>query len=190
MTVAQASQPIKMPRLEFDVVDLVEAGKSWGCNSGPAALAACWCLSLNAVRRVLVGFEGGTNMTATQMHGALMALRLYVETEHSDGGYEQDIWPKFGICLVQFSGPWLTDDRPNLAAAAKHTHWIATKLDPDSGDRWVFDATAAAWLHVNNWFSEIVPQMVAAEKSRDGTYWLEHSWEIRKDGGNVSRKSI
>jgi hypothetical protein len=176
------------PRLEFSAGDLQYAHDTWKINCGPAALAASAGINLGEVRRAVSGFEGREYMTQLDMHAALARLRLKVTVEHSDGGFEQNIWPTHGLCLIQWSGPWLTDDKPNLGWALKHTHWVASKFDGTV--RWVFDVNAGQWLRMQAWSADILPQLLASDKHRDGTWWLRHSWEVRIDRGNRSRKSV
>lgn len=176
------------PPLEFTSMDLQQANADWGCNCGPAALAAVWRLPLREVRKVVGRFDSTGYMNALDMQAALMRLRLRVAVELADGGTEQDIYPTHGLCLVQWGGPWITGDKPNLKWALTHTHWIATKWDDVDGQRWIFDVNATGWLTMEAWTADILPLLLAADKHRDGTHWLRHSWEIRRDPGNRSRR--
>jgi hypothetical protein len=174
----------------FSSLDLQQANHEWGCNCGPASLAACWKLPLNHVRRFLGDFEKRRYMNGLDMQAALARLRLRVKTELADGGTEQDLWPSHGLCLVQFSGPWVTSEKASTKWALTQTHWLATKWDEIAGERWVFDVNAMGWLKLSRWSTEILPLLLAADKYRDGAWWLRHSWEIRADGGNRSRREM
>lgn len=190
MSTDQIIQPASVPPLSFNSIDLLQAHDAWGCNCGPAALAAVWKLPLDHVRKAVPGFSERGYMNQLDMQAALARLRLRVTREHADGGTQHDVWPTHGLCLVQFSGPWCTSDKASTKWQLLHTHWVASKFDQTAGQRWVFDVNAMGWLPMARWVNEIVPLLIAAHNERDGNYWLRHSWEIRADQGNRSRKTM
>lgn len=188
MTTEQLETPtITRPPLRFNALELQRANADWGCNCGPSAFAACCHLTLPQARGYCATFKAKGHMNATDMHGALYAARMKMVTELADGGTEQDVYPVHGLCLVQFSGPWINSPK-NPKWQYVHTHWIASKWLVDQ--RWIFDCNALAWLPQSEWLDRIVPLLVASDPLRDGDFWLKHSWEIRKDAGNRSRRKV
>lgn len=177
----------RVPPLEFNAVDLQRAYNDWGCNCGPSALAACCRLDLIQAKRAARMFARKKYMNPADMHAALKAVRMRVTTEHCDGGTELDIYPAHGLCLIQWGGPWVSD-KYNSRWASCHTHWIASKLIEET--RWIFDINQFGWKSIEDWSEKTLPLLLAGDSLRDGTYWLKHSWEVRKKGGNGSRRGM
>lgn len=165
------------PLLNFTPWDLEQAHEDWGCNCGPAALAACLGMTLDDVWCHLGRFCQLHYMNRDMMFQAVRqhGFRATVDLVADQDGVDR--YPTHGLCLVQFGGPWVDD--PKLAKwGTTQTHWIASKID--AGVNWIFDVNYARWVEWQTWHEELIPRLVRRDKYRDGTYWLSTSWEIRK----------
>ena len=153
------------PALAFSDTDAHLAYQAWGCNCGPAALAACLGLTPEDVRPHFAGFRGFVSPTE---------MRRAVES----AGYRvvpTDRTPAHGLCRVQWGGPWLLPGVP-VRARYRYTHWIATKT---LGATWVYDINAGSWIASREWERRIVPMLTREIKRADGSYSLVERWEVR-----------
>lgn len=167
------------PPLKFNADDLLQAHVSWGCNCGPAALAACLGLTLNDVKGSLGRFRQLGYMNREMMFEAVVKLGFRCEANLMEGDQDGiDRYPEHGLCLVQFSGPWMHGAAASPKWAKLHTHWIACKKRPNE-PAWIFDVNSA-WLPIEKWQQETIPALLRTDKQRDGMYWLDISWEIRR----------
>ena len=91
--------------------DLVELG----VNCGPVAFAALAQLQLQAAIRYFPHSLERPWTNRSMMRRALRAIG-YDYVHLSD-------WPRFGLCLVHFTGPWTQRGYP--AAMLQNNHWIA-----------------------------------------------------------------
>lgn len=159
------------PFLAFALVDVDQAHAEWGCNCGPAALAACLGWTLTAVRPTLVNFEGRGYLNPWSMSASINSAGF----RHADAD-RMLLWPRHGLVRVQFGGPW-TAPGASPRWAATHTHWIATKAH--EGAWWVYDVNAG-WLTAPAWTEEIIPRLTAAIPRADGRWETTHRWEVRR----------
>lgn len=178
-----------MIRLDFDSDDAAEANREWGCNCGPAALAAVLGKTLNDVRTAveLAGFAGKRYMSPTMMRRALAALGVEPkENDVSGPAYFQTAhWPDHGLVRVQWEGLW-TREGANPKWAYRHTHWIAVfrqkPLDVAGAllavlDPVVFDINGGLMLF-EEWKETIVPAITRTIPRADGDWNTTHSWGI------------
>lgn len=157
------------PRLLFGPEDVEAANKSWRCNCGPAALAACLGWTLDAVRPVLGDFETKGFMGPTAMANAVRAAGFRTMVT--------PVWPTHGLVRIQFGGPWLKPGVPPRVAYG-YTHWVACK--GDAGTAWLYDVNASHWLPAAEWEDDLAPRLAASYKRADGTWEPSHCWEVRK----------
>jgi hypothetical protein len=157
----------------FTAADSDRAYAEWGCNCGPAALAACLDLGLESVRQHLGDFERRRYMNPTMMGNAITALRARRRAMPHDPRPEAR-FPARGVVRIQFGGPWLAPGVP-VGAAYARTHWVAS-LDHE-GQPWVYDVNAG-WLHRPLWESMVVPDLLAGIRRADGTWYPTHRWEV------------
>jgi len=78
-------------------------------------------------------------------------------------------WPRCGLCLVHWVGPWTT--RNYAPAILQHTHWVAVIED------FVFDANWGAWLPTENW-EEVVVEAVLRRHSKASGWKSLSAYEV------------
>jgi len=167
------------PLLKFGPLELQNAHRAWGCNCGPAALAACLGLQLTEVRGSLGRFGQLGYMNREMMFEAVVKLGFRPGPDLAEDQDGVDRYPSHGLCLVQFGGPWCDGPKANVKWAKLHSHWIASKIGGDH-QSWIFDVNCYGWVSFQRWSEDTLPLLLAADKYRDGTHWLSASWEIRR----------
>lgn len=153
------------PLISFSSDDLDRAYREWGCNCGPAALAACLGRTPDAVRPHLGDFERLGYMSPTMMGLAIESAGFRLAPARHDAGL-----PAHGLARVLWGGPWPP------RAAGRYSHWIATKrIGPVT---WVFDVNAG-WEPARLWESATAPLIAESVKRADGSWSYSHRWEVR-----------
>ena len=138
-----------LPR--FTMEDADRANDAWGANCGPGAIAAICGLTLDDLRPHMGDFEGKHYTNPTLMWQVLR--NIGVRFSYRGGHLGQTNWPRWGLCRVQWEGPWTKPGVP-ARAAYRHTHWIgATRLtDASIG---IYDINAMAngsgWSSLTDW---------------------------------------
>lgn len=183
--VAPATAPTGTSRtaapVRFGVVEAQRAADAWGANCGPGALAAVLGLTLDELRPSLgrCGFERRGYMSPSMMFDSLDLL--------AHGRWRRSapplLWPDFGLCRVQWSGPWLAPGVP-VRVAYGHTHWIGARqaARPRGGPVEIFDINcicAGGWVPLAEWTGQVVPWLLrTAEPKADGNWHLTHVVEV------------
>lgn len=72
----------------------------------------------------------------------------------------QDEWPKLGLCLIHWCGPWT--DRGYAHGILQRTHWVAVVAD------YVFDTNWRGWLPKENWEDAVVSELLQAHETAYG----------------------
>jgi hypothetical protein len=72
----------------------------------------------------------------------------------------QDAWPKVGLCLIHWCGPWT--DRGYAHGILQRTHWVAVVAE------YVFDTNWRGWLPRENWEDAVVPELLHAHGAAYG----------------------
>lgn len=157
------------PLLAFTEADCDRHHAEWGCNCGPAALAAALGWSLGQVRPHLGDFETRRYMTTAMMINAV-ASSGFVARSVVPVGY-----PLHGVCRIQLGGPWIIDGRP-ARWAARHTHWVAVIRRDDL--TWVFDVNSG-WMPLDQWDRLTMTRIIDTTKRAEGWH-LSNSLEIRR----------
>jgi hypothetical protein len=166
------------PPLLFSSADIRQAVEEWNANCGPASLAACLGLDLGAVRSHLGDFASKGYMNPTAMKAALARLGAVITYAGTPVGSLAPSFPRHGLVLVQFAGPW-TAKGSNPRWAARHTHWVASRQDrANLCLRWVFDINAG-WLKFNEWQDEVVPMITKTIPRADGGWQAANRWEVQ-----------
>jgi hypothetical protein len=154
------------PPLAFTGTDALRAGLEWDFSCGPASLAALLGLTPDRVRPHLGDYAG--YMNTRHMGAAIRAAGWCWSGVPSPSGKYPPMLPSdFGVIRVQWGGPWLKPGVPPKAAA-KFTHWIASRLW--EGEMWLYDVNAKGWVGVVEWTAEIAPKIMAEVKRCDGTW--------------------
>ena len=166
------------PLLRFGVDEINRAAVTWGCNCGPAALAACMGLDLDEVRPNLGRFEQLGYMSREMMFESVVKLGFRCREDLVADQDGVDRYPGHGLSLMQFGGPWIEGPKANPKWAKTNTHWIACKIV--GIHTWIFDVNCFGWTSFQRWSEGLVPALIKANKLRDGTHWLINSWEVRR----------
>ena len=87
----------------------------WGCNCGPAAIAAVLNLDPDDVRPHMGDFETKRYTNPTLMWASLQRLR--VRFSYRGGRLGQQNWPVYGLARIQWEGPWTWPGVPPRAAS-------------------------------------------------------------------------
>ncbi len=169
-------QKLSHPTYPFSEQELLEAYRAWGCNCGPAALAAMLSLKPNNVRGCLPGFDQKRYTNPTMMGEALKRLGVKMEP----AGDAQKL-THYGICRIQWEGPW-TRPEANPRWAYTRTHWIGAMVHPlqpgwPGESQWVYDVNAG-WQTINEWEHTAVPEIISEYKGATGGWWPTHRWEL------------
>src|SRR5690349_11053969 len=107
----------------FTASDVDAAHATWRANCAPAALAAILDLTLDEVRP-LFGEHWPGYTTPTMMFEALRRSgKKWQHRAIRDVATGNPPWPRWGLCRVQWHGPW-TMPGANQRWAYRHTHWI------------------------------------------------------------------
>lgn len=173
-----------MTTLPFNQSHVAEANRLWGCNCGPAALAAVLGITLEQARVAVekTGFADRGYMNPTMMADAIghaggkivermelpLDRRIACDTDYfSDGG----------LARIQWTGPW-TAKGANHKWAYRATHWIATcRLN---NVQWmVYDVNGGSMLF-DHWLEHVVPEITATIKRADGGWFITHSWKVER----------
>ncbi len=158
--------------LRFTQEDAEKAHEIWGCNCGPAALAAARRLTLDEVRPLIPGFEGKRFTSPTMMAEALRSLGVrWIDLRGDEKSLAPDCFPIEGLVRIQWGGPW-TAPGANARWAYTYTHWIAT-ASPAPGRHFVFDVNGGPKTYAD-WLSDIMPLLLPARG--DGRWWPTHLW--------------
>ena len=157
-------------KLYFGEQDVIRANKQWGCNCGPAALAAALGLTLEQVRPFMGPFE---------LRGYTNVINMRQSIAEAGGSIVRTYegWPPIGVGIVriQWGGPWIINGKP-ARWAARQSHWVATWRNPQSW-LYVFDVNAGL-QPIDVWEDSVVPAIVQSIKRADGKWTISHSWGI------------
>lgn len=181
-----------MTSLRFTFADLERAHAEWGCNCGPASLAAICNLTPDEVRPHFPTFKGWTNpaMMITAVDRVCQNRRRRTPTRDGHG----IDWPRYGLALIQWEGPWTEPCAPARERwakidRAKRTHWVGVKELSEqvsiSGERdigiWdinAFQDPCNGWLEKDIWDGSIVPALTADIKRASGGWYVAHAIDV------------
>jgi hypothetical protein len=171
-----------MLNLRFTQADAERAHDEWGCNCGPAALAAALGLTLREAGHYIPDFEKKGYTSPTMMADALRALGVrWQDRRGNEFSPMPDCFPVAGLVRIQWGGPW-TAEGANARWAYGHTHWIATtRTAPDRC--YVFDVNGGLRTY-GDWHNTIVPLLLP--KRGNGRFWPTHLWDTGPLGGKTS----
>lgn len=170
-----------MPR--FSAAEADKAYEDWGCNCGPAALAAILGLTLDEAHVLIPDFDGKRYTNPTMMFKALEAARR----EYTGRTYKVDSatteFPHYGLVRIQWNGPWTQPGVP-MAARYRYTHWVGAQRSqwtmPDNVG--IFDINCinngTGWCALRDWEAVIVPVITEQYRRADGRWCITHAIEV------------
>lgn len=169
----------------FTLADAEAAEQEWGCNCGPAALAAILGLTLDEVRPAIPKFEERGYTSPRMMKTALDQVDAggFRYRWNRMGG--QKVMPDYGLVRVQWEGPW-TRPGAHWTERLRHTHWIGCCLG--STGYGIFDVNCmnngSGWASRENWESVIVPFLIreTAPAEASGSWHITHTVQIELGG--------
>jgi hypothetical protein len=145
------------PPIAFSSDDLDRAHAEWGCNCGPAALAACLNRTPDDIRPHLGDFERRGYMNVPGMRAAIRSAGAILQPKPAGQ-------IAHGLIRIQFTGPWMAPGVPP-AAACRYTHWVAAQTF--GGLNWIFDVNGG-WQVEDEWKDAIVPRLIESYRRADG----------------------
>lgn len=171
-------------RPRFTLADLERANDEWGANCGPGALAAICGLTLDEVRPHFgPSWPGYTN--PTKMKSALAGIGRPFSWDSTDTSEQPMRWPRWGLCRVQWHGPWMEPGVP-IRARYRKTHWIGCGQDRNE-ERGVFDvncmSNGSGWVSYEDWAQHVAPVLAKDhDKRATGGWSLTHVIEVTIPG--------
>ena len=173
-------------RPRFTPNDLERAHALWSCNCGPSSVAAICNLTLDEVRPHFdrAGFPGKHYTNPTMMFTVLRSIGIRWSWQ-SVMVQEQPVqWPTWGLCRIQWEGPWTKPGVP-MKARYRQTHWIgaacANTTTPAIG---VWDCNAMAngtgWCARHDWARVVVPHILENHPKASGGWHITHAIEVAR----------
>jgi len=136
------------------------------------------------LRPYLFDFEAKGYTNPTLMFGILRrleqigAIRGWSSSPFVSSCMKSLAWPGFGLCRIQWAGPWT---RPGVPVAARYrkTHWVASWRSPWALETMIFDINAACvggWISLAEWSQKLVPWLLReCEPKATGEWWITHA---------------
>lgn len=170
-------------RPRFTPNDLERAHALWSCNCGPSSVAAICDLTLDEVRPHFdrAGFPGKHYTNPTMMFAVLRSIGVRWESLPLKmlGCRE---WPRWGLCRIQWEGPWTKPGVP-MKARYRQTHWIGAAHN-DYADVGVWDCNVmgngAGWCALEDWARFIVPHILESVPRSSGGWHITHAIEVAR----------
>lgn len=126
--------------------DIEVAYLNFQANCGPSVFAAITGREVCRIMCYFAHFEHSPWTNLTQMKSAFIKAGYSIEVQRR-------MFPKTGVALVQWLGPW-TEDNFFSPWSLAHTHWIAVD------DNWVFDHTVKEWKKLQDWENQVATEFV------------------------------
>ena len=164
-----------IPQPRFAEADAEAAFQAWDANCGPVAVAAICGLTLDELRPHLDDFETRRYTNPTLMRRILDRLGVAWEKRRKPLD-----WPSYGLCRIQWLGPWTAPGRP-VQGAYRHTHWVGAMRR--RGQVGVFDVNClnngSGWVSAADWKALVVPFILEhAEPRATGGWAFTHCLEV------------
>lgn len=163
----------------FTADDAQRAHDEWGSNCGPGALAAITGKTLDQVRPHLEGFDDKGYTNPTMMWGALNSMKIRWSRRRK----HQLNWPHYGLCRIQWGGPWTEPGVP-ARVAYRHTHWVGAEAADDLSYVRIFDINAMSvggWISLQEWGQQLVPWLLEqCEPKASGLWWITHVADVER----------
>lgn len=166
--------------LRFTLADAEAANDAWGCNCGPAALAAVTGMTLDQIRPLMGDFERKRYTNPTLMRDCL--------NRTGRQWWKLEGMPTYGLLRIQWEGPWTEPGVPPRVAY-RHTHWIgidqplhAAMLDQIHINAGIFDVNAmnsGGWISYADWVKTLVPWLLEqCEPKANGRWHVTHGIQV------------
>jgi hypothetical protein len=135
------------------------------------------------VRQHIPGFDKKRYTNPSMMAAALKSLGVEFLSRPTNG---KDFC-QYGICRIQWLGPWTEPGVPP-AAAYHYTHWVGCLQTGGKPTTWIYDLNmhliqrpnldnADIWPTLAQWAGYIVPKLTKYSGATGG--WLvTHNWEL------------
>lgn len=172
---------LEKPAVSIDENDWKSAEPEFHPNCGPTALAIMVGMPLMIVCPLIPSFKERHYTNPTMMAAALHALDIPFR-ERDDTDCEAHTLTKYGLCRIQWEGPW-TAPGSNPRWAYRQTHWIGAATFnwpyPDKAVEFVFDVNCG-WQTQQDWEQIHVPKIIkeVVDKRATGNWWATHRWEL------------
>lgn len=170
--------PLNVPPLTFGMAETEAASDAWNFNCGPAAVCAVSGLNPSTIRPHLGDFESKGYTNPTLMYSILGSIGIKWRGRVNSVNGLPD-WPSFGLCRIQWAGPWTRDGVP-IAARYRKTHWVASHRRDHH--LYVFDVNAmvvGGWITFERWHTRLVPWLLEqCEPKASGQWWITHALSI------------
>jgi hypothetical protein len=166
----------------FTLADADRAHSEWGCNCGPAALAAIVGLTLDEVRPHMGDFEQKGYTNPTMMLHALESVGAQFRSRGLADNVKLLDWPRYGLARIQWEGPWTNPGVP-IRARYRQTHWVGAAHR--NGDIGVFDINCinngTGWVALGEWRDIVVPYILKGCVPRaNGKWHITHAIEVER----------
>lgn len=149
------------------------ASNAWGCNCGPAAVAAIMGMTLSEVRPFMGEFERKSYTNPTLMWQTFDRIGRPWRKAGA-------VWPRFGLARIQWEGPWMQQGVP-IGARYRHTHWVGSWKTTERGHG-IFDINATyngtGWCSFEHWVESLVPHITHHVPRANGKWHVTHGVEI------------
>ncbi len=168
----------------FTVADAERAYDEWGCNCGPAALAAICGATLDEVRPIMstAGFEKKRYTNPTMMVEALRAVGRPWQLRQSKPA-SVSRFPDWGLVRIQWEGPWTEPGVP-MRARYRYTHWIGAARRRSDGATGIFDinqlANGSGWGALEDWRAVTAPWLAGLYPRATGGWHITHAIEVER----------
>lgn len=170
------------PKLRFDADEAERAYDAWKFNCGPSSVSALLEMTPEEVRPHLLDFEKKGYTNPTLMLSILDRLKMAGKVRDHQLSRSL-LWPRFGLCRVQWAGPWTKPGVP-IKARYRKTHWVATWKPHGAPLAMIFDVNAVGvggWLSEVEWSTALVPWLLKqCEPRATGEWWITHAIAIVK----------
>jgi hypothetical protein len=161
--------------LRFTAEDQQRAWDIYGSNCGPGAIAGiCGETPERVVQMLGPKFQKLNGTTEIMLREALDRLDISWSDAPAD-------LPDYGICRIQWDGPWI--DHPDPFEKYRHSHWVgvATRGLPHP---MIFDINAISvggWISLSEWDAVLRPWLLSiAEPDAPGGWWISETLKIHR----------
>jgi len=164
-------RPSIAPDLKFGPEDQQSAYDELGANCGPGALAGVCGITPRQAIALMPEFHRRKATTETMISAVLTSLGRRWKIK--DAGLV-----RYGICRVQWDGPWMRD--PDPYEKLRHSHWVGIcRTDSEEA---VFDINAigqGGWLPFGEWSCYLAPWLLEGfEPQATGGWAFSEGFEI------------